>query len=122
MKIFKNLVVLSAVLSVLSIAATAQKLKAEDVIARHLDSIGTAEARAAVKNMIAVGDATAQFVSTKNQPVQGRAVFASEGQKSFIGMTMNSSLYPSERFIYDGKKLSVAAVQVNSRSVLGNFL
>lgn len=122
MKIIKNIAVITAFACLLAVSATAQKMKAEDVLTKHLESIGTAEARAAVKSRIAVGDATAKFVSTKDQPVQGRVVFASEGDKSFIGMTMNSTRYPAERFIFDGKNLSVAAVTENRRSALGNFL
>ncbi|MEP7213101.1 MAG: hypothetical protein ABI791_08505 [Acidobacteriota bacterium] len=122
MKIIKSLVVFAAALLMISSPVIAQKMKAEEIVAKHLESIGSTEARAAVKIRIAVGDATAKFISTKDQQVQGRVVFASEGPKSFIGMSMNSTLYPGERFIYDGKKLSVAAVQANSRSVLGNFV
>ncbi len=118
----------SFVLSVLSTIfflagmVSAQKLKAEEILAKHLDSIGTAEARASVKTRLAVGDATAKFISSKDQIVQGRVVFASEGEKNFLGMNMNSTLYPGERFTFDGKKTNVAFVQVNNRSILGNFI
>ena len=52
-------------------AVPAQKLKAEDVVAKHLDAIGTAEARAAEKSRMAVGDATVTFISQKNVGAQG---------------------------------------------------
>jgi hypothetical protein len=122
MRFFKTApFVLSLLLSATAISI-AQKMKAEDVVAKHLEAIGTADARAAVKTRVAVGDASAKFTSTKDQVVQGRIVLASEGPKNFMGMSMNSSLYPSERFIYDGKKADVAFVQVNNRSILGNFV
>jgi hypothetical protein len=35
--------------------ASAQKMKAEDVIAKHLESIGKAEDRTAIKNLVATG-------------------------------------------------------------------
>lgn len=107
---------------VFTVSVSAQKLKAEEILTKHLDSIGMAEARAAVKTRVAVGDATAKFISSKDQVVQGRVVFASEGPKNFIGMNMNSTLYPGERFSFDGKNASVAFVQVNNRSILGNFV
>lgn len=107
---------------VFTASVSAQKLKAEEILTNHLDSIGTAEARASVKTRVAVGDATAKFISSKDQVVQGRVVFASEGPKNFIGMNMNSTLYPGERFSFDGKNANVAVVQINSRSILGNFV
>lgn len=63
----KFFVVVAVVLTLLSGAASAQKMKAEDVVAKHLESIGSAEARASVKSRVAVGDATAKFISTKDQ-------------------------------------------------------
>lgn len=71
-----------------------QKLKPEDILLKHLDSLGSAEARAAASNWIIVGDASARFISTKDQTVQGRIVIASDGNKNFLGLNMNSSSYP----------------------------
>jgi hypothetical protein len=109
-------------LAVFSSAAFAQKLKAEDVLAKHLESIGKADVRASVKNQMAVGDALVTFVSQKNQGAQGRIVIASEGVKNFLGMSLNAADYPLERFSYDGKKAKIAFVQRSDRSILGNFV
>ena len=117
-KIFSICVIVVAVVS----AGLGQKLKPEEVLAKHLDSIGTTEARSAAKSRVAVGEATAKFISTKDQTVVGRVVMASEGAKNFFGLNMNSSLYPGERFVFDGKDASVAYVQQSSRSLLGNFI
>lgn len=100
----------------------AQKLKAEDIVAKHLDSIGTSEARASVKSQIAAGETLVKFVSQRNATLQGRVVFASEGDKSFLGMRFDSTDYPSERFSYDGKKGKVGFVRLGTRSMLGNFI
>ena len=65
----------TGILTVLFLTASlvsAQKLKPEEIIAKHLESLGTAEARAAVKSQTIVGDATVTFVSQKNQAAQGR--------------------------------------------------
>lgn len=118
-KVAINIFLLSVVFA---ISVSGQKLKAEEVIVKHLDSIGTLEARSSVKTRVAVGEATAKFISSKDQVVQGRIVLASEGPKNFIGMNMNSTLYPGERFTFDGKKANVAIVHVNTRSILGNFV
>jgi hypothetical protein len=97
-------------------------MKAEEVIAKHLESIGTAEVRASVKNQMAVGDVAVTFVSQKNQPAQGRVVMVSEGTKNFLGMNLNANDYPLEKFSYDGKDAKVAFVRTNVRSILGNFI
>ncbi|MEZ5428121.1 MAG: hypothetical protein R2747_17750 [Pyrinomonadaceae bacterium] len=101
--------------------AMAQKLKPEEVVAKHLDSIGTAEKRASLKTMMAVGDATVTFLSQKNQSAQGRIVLASASEKNFFGLNLNAVDYPFEKFTFDGKKSKVAIVRT-SRTILGNFI
>lgn len=117
-----KLAVCFVLLAVFSSSVFAQKMKAEDVLAKHLESIGTAEARADIKSQIAVGDVLVTFVSQKNQTAQGRVVLASEGAKNFLGMNLNAADYPLEKFSYDGKKTKVAFVRTNVRSILGNFI
>lgn len=103
-------------------SASAQKLKAEEIISRHLDSIAAADKRATVTSLIASGEVRVEFVTQKNQPAQGRIVLATEGPKMFFGMSLNASDYPLEKFIFDGSKSSVAMVRSGTRSVLGNFV
>ena len=55
------------VLSAFAASGLGQKLKPEEIVAKHLDSIGTAEARMATKTRMAVGDATVTFIPQKNQ-------------------------------------------------------
>jgi outer membrane lipoprotein-sorting protein len=102
--------------------ANGQKLKAEEIIAKHLDSIGTAEKRASLKTFIAVGEVRVEFITQKNQPASGRLVVASDGSKSFLGMSLNDAKYPHEKVIFDGNKTAVALVYAGNRSVLGNFI
>jgi hypothetical protein len=107
---------------IFSTEVNAQKIKAEEVIAKHLDSIGTAEARSSVKSQMLVGDAKVTFLSQKNQSAQGRIVLASAGEKNFLGMNLNAVDYPSEKFSFDGKKAKVGYVRSGIRSILGNFV
>ncbi len=120
MKIFRLSIVF--VLLTFSVSAFAQKMKAEDVLTKHLDSIGTAEARAAIKNQIAVGTAEVKSITKITTPVVGRIVIVSAGKKNFWGMSLNSIDYPSEKFIYDGEKSKVGFVREGYRSTLGNFV
>ena len=122
MKSLIRIVSVSVIMLAASLAGFAQKLKPEEVLAKHLDSIGTSDARLAAKSRIAVGEASAKFVSTKDQTVVGRIVLASDGEKNFFGLNMNSTLYPGERFSFDGKDATVGYVQQNTRSLLGNFV
>lgn len=121
MKFFRLLLPLVFCLAV-STPIFAQKMKAEDVLAKHLDSIATAENRAALKNMIAVGDAEVIYISQKNLPAKGRVVIASADKKMFFGMNLNAADYPLEKFISNGKNTSVSFVRPGVRSVLGNFI
>lgn len=103
-------------------AAVAQKLKAEEFLAKHLESLGTAEARAAVKNRMAVGSVMVKFISQKNQTAEGRAVLVSADARNFIGMNLNASDYASEKFTFDGKKTAVGFAYNGVRSALGAFI
>ena len=109
----------------LAMAATGfgQKLKPEEIIAKHLESIGSAEARSAAKSRMMVGDARVVFLSQKNQPTVGRVVMASAGDKNFFGLTLNAMDYPGEKFSFDGSKARVALPENNTpRSYLNVFV
>ncbi|MGI8545460.1 MAG: hypothetical protein ACR2MD_18545 [Aridibacter sp.] len=97
-------------------------MKAEDVVAKHLDSIASAEKRAAIKSTIAVGEVSVNFVTQKSPPIPGRIVLASANDKLFYGMNLNSDTYPSEKFSFDGSKSKVAIVRGGTRTILGNFV
>lgn len=120
MKIFKLSVLF--VISLFAVSVHAQKMKPEDILAKHLDSIGTAEDRAATKSLIAVGSAEIKIITKITNPVVGRIVIASAGMKNFWGMNLNSTDYPSEKFSYDGKNAKVGMVRLGNRSTLGSFV
>lgn len=100
--------------------------KPEEIIAKHLDSIGTKEKRDAIKNQMVVG--TAQFdvlrspTYTKGRISAGRTIFLSEADKMFIGMRFESLDYPFDEIVYDSKEVKVAYIKPGNRSVLGNFI
>jgi len=102
--------------------SAAQKIKPEDVVAQHLESIGSAKARAAITSRIISG--TSQVIFRTPPPGQaiGRAVLASEGVKSLVGMSFPSPIYPREQLGFNGNSFMAAYVTSGVRSVLGNFL
>jgi len=101
---------------------TAQKLSAQEIIAKHLDSIGTAEKRSAFKSIVVSGEVDVDYISQKRQPTSGRIVIATEGRKMFVGMNLNTPEYPQERFVFDGDKSAIGMVNRGGRSTLGNFI
>ena len=101
-------------------ASLAEKIKPEEIVARHLEAIGPAKARASAR--IIAG--TSQVIFRTPPPGQaiGRAVLASDGLKSLIGMSFPSPIYPREELGFNGNSFVAAFVTPGVRSVLGNFL
>ena len=89
-------IVMLAAISIPAIAVSAQeKLKVEDVIAKHLEALGSAEARS--KSRIIQGTAVGTFRLGGSGTAEGGAVIASQDVKSLISIVFGSSEYPYER-------------------------
>jgi len=103
-------------------SSVAGKMTADELVAKHLESIGSAKARAAINTRIISG--TSQVIFRTPPPGQaiGRAVLASEGIKSLVGMSFPSPVYPREQLVFNGTSFMAAFVTPGVRSVLGNFL
>lgn len=98
-------------------------LKPEDIVARHLDSIGTAQARQGLKSRVIQGGATYRVIQGGYGAIDGKYVFASEGQKSNFLFKINASSYRGEQFICDGNKVAVAATWSDkTHSEFGEFV
>jgi hypothetical protein len=114
--------ILYAALILSSAVAHAQKLKAEDVIAKHLESIGTAEARAASKSRVIQGASVVKRRIGDVGESKGGAVMASQDKSSLIGVIMGPQDYSNERIAFDGKKLSLGEFKPGVRTRLGAFI
>lgn len=99
-----------------------KKLKAEEVVARHLAAIGSAEARAAAKTRIVGGEVMA--VNRIGAPVQmnGDGTMISTGSKLRFGMKFSAPTYIGEQMAFDGKRATTAALTFGARSSLSIFL
>lgn len=93
----------------------------QEVISRHLDSIGSADARAAARSRLILGTALVTFRIGGTGQADGRAVLASQGNMSLIGITLDVPEYPRENLGFDGKTLTVADLKPGVRSTLGKF-
>ena len=107
---------------VASSKSAAQKLKPEDVVVRHLESIGSAKERAAVTTRVIAGTSQVNFRTTPTGQATGRAVLASEGIRSLIGMSFPTPVYPREELGFNGNSFNAAFVTPGARSSLGSFL
>lgn len=97
------------------------KVTLEEVIAKHIDSIGSAAARGAVKSRVILGTGLVTFRIGGTGQAEGRAVLASQGNKSLVGIVFDIPDYPHEKMGFDGKTLTVADVTPGIRSTLGKF-
>ena len=122
MKVFKIIPVLLVLLCSLQIAR-AQKLKAEEIIAKHIEAIGGTETVQSVTSRISSGDAVVTFTEPGTGRLGGRAVLASEGPRNVVAMVFdNATNYPHEKVGFDGRDVSGSYVRPGQRSTLGDFL
>jgi hypothetical protein len=99
-----------------------EKLTAEALLTKHLDSIGTAEARNAAQSVSIIGTSRATFYGRGGGVADGISVLASKPGKYLVAMKFNTSDYPFEKMGYDGSEFSVGFVKPGVRSNLGSFL
>ncbi|MBX7171660.1 MAG: hypothetical protein K1X72_11940 [Pyrinomonadaceae bacterium] len=121
-KIKNSIFLLIFVLTLTAQTRSQDKITAEEILAKHLDSIGAAENRQAVKSTMIVGISKAAFRGQGAGFAEGIVVLASENEKSLIGMKFNNADYPFEMMSYDGDKFFARQLRPGVRSVLGDFL
>ena len=98
-----------------------EKLKPEEVVAKHLESIGSAEERAAVKTRVIIGVSKYVRRGPGGGTTEGRAVLASENEKNMLGMKFGVPGYDIESVGFDGKDLTVGYVAPGVRSPLASL-
>ena len=113
---------LAAIISVaLTASSRADNLTLQDVISKHLDSIGTPETRASIQSRVILGTAVATFRLGGKGQAEGRAVLASQANMILVGISFDVPDYPRENMGFDGKTLTVADLTPGVRSTLGKF-
>lgn len=103
-------------------AAKDPKPTSDAIISRHLDSIGSAEARAAAVSRVSQGQVVFAEMIQHSLRMEGKATLLSQDRKHRCEFQFASPHYPGEQFVYDGNKGMVAMVDQTSRSRLGSFL
>lgn len=105
-----------------SLSAQEPKISAEEVVAGHLRSLGTPEARAAVTSRIAEGKAQMRIIVGGVGTVDGRAYLFGEKTKFRAALPFDFNDYWGEHFSVNAEKVDVGLSQLNGRSPLGDFL
>ncbi len=119
----RSLAVFVAILAMLSLSAAKDEPQIGDLVKQHLNSIGTEQARAAVQSRVAEGTLHFQLLNTNNNAAQdGKQVLVSEGDKIVSLLKLPNPNYHGERFVSDGKNVSVAFINPGNWSTLGAFI
>lgn len=90
MKTLKTLLLATLVAAFPFIHSNAQKMSAEEIIEKHLNSIGTPSDRRQVRNILIKGDVTLAVHRTSNPfKTDGKVILASEGSKELFRVAVN---------------------------------
>jgi hypothetical protein len=117
--------VLGAVTAVIACTPTFaqdKKLTVEELISRHLDSIGTAQARGSAKNRVVAGPVKLVSRVGIASNIDGLAAVASSGAKMRYSMRFNSPQYTGEQLAFDGSKVLTGHLPSGGRSDLSSYL
>jgi hypothetical protein len=98
------------------------QLSEEEIVARHLQSVGSAENVASRKSVVAAGFAEVRFIQTGAGTLTGEAGFHSSGNTYRLSLKFPSNNYHGEDIASDGSKFSVGNAVTEGRSPLGEFL
>jgi hypothetical protein len=108
----------------MAVAAPApqEKMKAEEVVVKHLAAIGSADALASTTSIIAIGKCKSYSRMSSIRELTGVSQLASEGDKVLLAMLFDSTIYPYEKAGYDGQNQTVSILPDGKRSFLAAFL
>lgn len=105
----------------LSAKPIAEKMKPEEVVAKHVEAIGTAEARSKMRSRIVGGSSLMNIKTGGRGNISGPALLASLSDKVLLKAEFGSASYPFERFGFDGRKLHAKQYAPGVRSPLAEF-
>jgi hypothetical protein len=99
-------------------------MKAEEIVAKHLEAMGGAETLQSVTSRIVNGTVVVTFMEPGTGQLGGRVVLASESPRNVVAMVFDnaSTNYPHEKIGFDGREVSGSYARPGIRSTLGDFL
>ena len=98
------------------------KIKIDEIIAKHLDSIGTPDVRTAPHGRIIRGTSLVTLRQGGRGEAQGEVVLASQGNMNLMNMGFAAASYPAEAVGYDGKHVTTSQIKPGQRSPLAQVL
>ncbi len=103
-------------------AAKKPKLTPEEVIQRHLESLGPADTVSARKSLKAEGQVLFEVIVGGSGQLQGPSTFICDGKKLRMSMVFDINDYPGEDVAYNGEgRVEVGWIQPGVRSAMGQF-
>ena len=119
--VLKDMLLLLLLICFGSISMVAQKMSPEEIIAKHLESVGKSENFAKAAKRMAIG--SSEFTIARSpKKAAGRAVLASNGTDLALFSTFDMRDYQMERIGLFGSKINIPMVEQGRRSPLGSFL
>jgi hypothetical protein len=94
----------------------------DELLKKHLDSIGSSEARSAAQARAASGKFSMEVVQGGTGGAVGDAGVISSGKMNKIMMKTDSPRYAGERFWFTGKHVVAPVTDVASRTYLSDFM
>lgn len=115
------LAISAILLALCSTCAAKDETQVSDLVKKHLDSIGTEQARSAAKNRAAEGALHFRLLGSGGAQ-DGKQVLVSEGNKFVSLLKLPNPSYHGERFVSDGKNVNIATITPGIYSSFGAFV
>lgn len=97
------------------------KVTVDELIARHIASIGPADVIAGIKSRVMVGEGKLESKLGSAFIINGTGQMASQGDKVLYAMIFNSPVYPYEKAAFNGKDQSLGLPN-GKKTFLADFL
>jgi len=99
-----------------------EKLKPEEVVAKHLQSIGPAEKRNAIKTRVTAGPVQVVLRQGGYANTTGKGNILSDGKSVRLAFSFPSIDYRGEQMAFDGNKVTVMQISPGNYSPLAGFI
>jgi hypothetical protein len=106
----------------LATGAKDEKLKPEELVAKHLESIGPAEKRKAITSRATVGTAQVVFRVGGNGNLNGKGNLLSDGNSVRLGFNFSAVDYPGEQVAFDGSKVTAGQMSPGNYPPFSDFI
>ena len=99
-----------------------QKLTADELVQRHIESLGSGEALARRQTFVMMGTCKHEILVGRRQNIDGTAQLVSKGNGVNFLIDFAHANYNGEQFVTDGKKATTAFSVPGTRFPLAEFL